>query len=390
FNVGDGLGNTLTGQSFAITIIAADNDPPTLVNNTGSTAIKGGNDSITNSELQYADAQPTSSINFSVTSNPVNGQLELSSDPGNSISSFSQADIDSGLLVYVHDNSNTTSDSFSFDVDDGLSNVLSGQSFSIIVSTQQGLNSLYLSSTSGGNAGGVAFVDEDIVTYDINSDTWAMYFDGSDVGLDATGQEINGLHIMSDGSILLSFGAAGTIPDVGAVDDFDIVRFIPTSFGDTTAGTYEMYLDGEDVGLSGEDIDSIHLAPDGRVIVSFRGSVNLGTTSGEDEDLFAFNPASLGSSTSGTWEMYFDGSDVLLDTASSEDVNASWIDANGDIYMSVRGAYSVDGVSGDRDDIFKCVPGSLGDNTSCTFSMFMDGTTFGYVDEDINGLHIGQ
>ncbi|NIR95300.1 MAG: hypothetical protein GWO08_17090, partial [Gammaproteobacteria bacterium] len=70
-----------------------------------------------------------------------------------------------------------------------------------------------------------------IVTYDINSDTWAMYFDGSDVGLDASGQEINGLHIMSDGSILLSFGAAGTIPDVGAIDDFDIVRFIPTTLG---------------------------------------------------------------------------------------------------------------------------------------------------------------
>ncbi|NIR95301.1 MAG: hypothetical protein GWO08_17095, partial [Gammaproteobacteria bacterium] len=135
----------MTGQSFAIIIIAADNDPPTLVNNTGSTAIKGGNNSITNSELQYSDAQPTSSINFSVTSNPVNGQLELTSDPGNSISSFSQADIDSGLLVYVHDNSNTTSDSFSFDVDDGLGNVLSGQSFSITVSTQQAISTLYLS-----------------------------------------------------------------------------------------------------------------------------------------------------------------------------------------------------------------------------------------------------
>ena len=34
-----------------------------------------------------------------------------------------------------------------------------------------------------GNADGVSFRDEDIVAYDVNTGTWSLYFDGSDVGL---------------------------------------------------------------------------------------------------------------------------------------------------------------------------------------------------------------
>ena len=42
-------------------------------------------------------------------------------------------DIDGGLLVYVHDGSSTSSDSFGFDIDDGLGNVLAGQSFAFTI-----------------------------------------------------------------------------------------------------------------------------------------------------------------------------------------------------------------------------------------------------------------
>jgi hypothetical protein len=57
-----------------------------------------------------------------VTAAPVNGDLELTSAPGSAISTFSQADIDAGNVVYVHDGSSTISDAFTFDVDDGLGN----------------------------------------------------------------------------------------------------------------------------------------------------------------------------------------------------------------------------------------------------------------------------
>ena len=122
-----------SGSADCVSPTPVDNDPPTLGVNTGSTALEGGTDPIPDTELRYDDVQPPSSIGYSVTSGPTNGQLELTSTPGTAISAFTQADIDAGLLVYVHDGSSTTSDSFGFDVDDGLGNVLPGQSFAITI-----------------------------------------------------------------------------------------------------------------------------------------------------------------------------------------------------------------------------------------------------------------
>ena len=122
FDVDDGQGNSVTGQSFALTVTAVDDDAPTQVTNTGSTIAEGGTDTIAAAELAFTDTeQPASAVSFTVTTSPANGQLELTTDPGVGITSFTQEDIDNNRLVYVHDVSNTTSDSFNFDVDDGHS-----------------------------------------------------------------------------------------------------------------------------------------------------------------------------------------------------------------------------------------------------------------------------
>jgi hypothetical protein len=174
------------------------------------------------------------------------------------------------------------------------------------------------------------------------------------------------------------------------VDDSDIVRFTPTSTGMNTAGTFSWYFDGSDVGLTtdSEDIDALGFAPNGRLVVSTRGSFGVTGVSGADEDLIAFASTSLGSTTSGTWSWYFDGSDVGL-TTSTEDVNGVWIDAvTGKIYLTTSGAFSVTGASGDGADIFACAPGSLGSTTSCTFSMYWDGSAFGFAGEVADGIAI--
>ena len=134
FSVGDGQGNTLAGQSFAITITAVDNNAPTQVNNTGSTVAEGGTDTITNSELRYTDSeQPATSVTYTITAGPANGQFELTTNPGVAVTSWSQAQIDANRVVYVHNGSNTTSDSITFTVDDGQGNSLAGQSFTLTV-----------------------------------------------------------------------------------------------------------------------------------------------------------------------------------------------------------------------------------------------------------------
>lgn len=228
------------------------------------------------------------------------------------------------------------------------------------------------------------------MAYDTGTGTWSMYFDGSDVGIGST--DVIAFTILSDGSILMSFHSSTfNVPGVGTIEDSDIVRFYPTSTGTTTAGTFEWYFDGSDVGLTtnGEDIDAIAISPEGDLIISTLGSYNIGGASGRDEDLLRFVPTSLGSTTSGVFHSYFDGSDVGLNNSSSEDVYGAWIDpANNDVYLTTAGNFSVTGVSGNGADIFTCTPGSLGFTTSCSFSMFWDGSANGFGGEVVDDFFI--
>lgn len=245
----------------------------------------------------------------------------------------------------------------------------------------------YVSSNTGGIAGGVPFKDEDILAYDASSGTWSMFFDGSDVGI---AKDLKGFLLLNDGSILMTFDHSFSLSGVGTIDDSDIVQFTPTTTGPNTAGTFSLYFDGSDVGLStsGEDIDAIGRAPDGRLVFSTTSTFSASGVSGEDEDLLVFNDTSFGSSTSGSFDLYFDGSDVGL-TSSGEDVGGTWIDsATGEVYLTTQGSFSVTGASGDNSDIFICDPGSLGSSTSCTFSLFWDGSANGFGGEKTDGISI--
>jgi cadherin-like protein/surface protein with Ig-like domain/K319-like protein/FG-GAP repeat protein/PKD domain-containing protein/VCBS repeat protein len=134
FNVDDGRGNSVIGQNFNITVTPVDDTAPSEVSNTGSDVLEGGTDTISSAELAFSDTeQPASSINFTVTSGPANGQMELTTNSGVAITGFTQADIDAGRVVYIHDGSETTNGDFGFNVDDGQGNSVTGQNFAITV-----------------------------------------------------------------------------------------------------------------------------------------------------------------------------------------------------------------------------------------------------------------
>ncbi|MFZ1283791.1 MAG: hypothetical protein WAQ75_06715, partial [Propionicimonas sp.] len=192
-------------------------------------------------------------------------------------------------------------------------------------------------------------------------------------------QDVDAFDVRPDGSLLVSFTSAFTLSGLGSVDDSDIVRFTPTSTGPTTAGTWSWYFDGSDVGLStsDEDVDAFDLLADGRLVVSTTGSASVSGVSAADEDLMAFTPTATGSTTKGSWAMYLDGSAVGLSSSSSEDVNGVSVDATG-IRLSTVGSFSVAGLSGDGSDIFTCAAAST---TSCSFSMYWDGSANGFSGE---------
>ncbi|MGH2544100.1 MAG: sulfatase-like hydrolase/transferase, partial [Ardenticatenaceae bacterium] len=244
---------------------------------------------------------------------------------------------------------------------------------------------IYAGSTSSGNAGGVDFENEDILSHDTLTGVWAIYFDGSDVGL--SGTDVDAFDQQSDGSLLLSFSSSISVAGLGTVDDSDIVRFIPTSTGSNTAGSFAWYFDASDVSLTtnDEDVDAVSFAPDGKLVVSTSGNFSVSGVSGADEDLIVFTATQLGATTSGTWALYFDGSDVAL-TGSSEDINGLRITSAGQIYLTTTGDFSVSDSSGDGSDIFVCTPVTLGPATDCTFgpALYWDGSANGFGGEDLD------
>jgi hypothetical protein len=236
---------------------------------------------------------------------------------------------------------------------------------------------MYFSLESSATLGGVGVANEDIVAFD--GATFNVFFDGSDVGLSSAA--IDAFSVVSPNQILLSFADSRSIAGIsGTVDDSDIVRFTATSLGATTAGSFQMYFDASDVGLStsDEDVDAVELLPDGRLVISTLAAFSVTGVSGVGQDLLVFTPTSLGPTTAGTWAMHFDGSDVAL-SSSSEAVDAVAIDAAGRIYLSTGGSFAVTGVSGADEDVFVFVPSQLGGATGGTFSssLFFDGSVRG-------------
>ncbi|MEM9776738.1 MAG: hypothetical protein AAF902_19315, partial [Chloroflexota bacterium] len=256
---------------------------------------------------------------------------------------------------------------------------------------------VYVSSSSAGIAGGVTFVDEDILAYNKNADTWMRYFDGSDVGLSGDPfRDLDAFTILADGSILLSIAGASTVPDVGAIDDSDIVRFIPSKIGPKTEGTYEMYFDGSDVGLDTdkEDIDAIAVLPDGRIIISTLGTAQTlkqfgNTLNSLDEDLIAFTPTSLGENTAGYFSLYADGSDFGLDTPVEDLWGIAVLNNENDLYINPAGIFDTGTLSGTPADFFVCNSATVGAVASCgSESLFFDGPASGIGGETLDAIHV--
>lgn len=247
-------------------------------------------------------------------------------------------------------------------------------------------NPLYASFASNGSVGGLSFADEDIMKFD--GSQWSYFFDGSDVGVGDS--DISGFTILDSDSFLMSFTSSFTVNGV-SVTPQDVVRFDATSLGFVTSGVFSMHLNGIDVGLdtTAENIDSVSLLPDGSVLISTTGNpVVAGVTGGRDEDVLAFTPTALGNNTSGSWALYFDGSDVGLAEASGEDIDALDVTPNGDIYLSTVGDFAVTGISGADEDVFVCAPGSIGSMTACTYSpaLYFDGSAWGLSANDVDAF----
>ena len=246
---------------------------------------------------------------------------------------------------------------------------------------------LYLSLADGQMIAGIAASDEDILRFD--GKKWRLFFDGSDVGVGSP--DLFAFSVVDADTILMVFNTNMTVNGISATPQ-DVLRFDATSLGSVTTGTFRLYFDGSDVGLAdgtNEKIDSVTLRPNGRLLISTNGKpVVPGVSGARDEDILAFTPTSLGNVTSGTWSMFFDGSDVGLGETSGEDIDALDV-RGGKVYLSTQGDFSTNGVLGADEDVFVCTVTSLGANTACNYSpvLYFDGSTWGLAANDVDAFN---
>jgi hypothetical protein len=281
-----------------------------------------------------------------------------------------------------------------------------------------------------------------------------LFFDGSDVGITRT--IIDGMDVLEEFStngdfargngehpldVLLSFNQAHSIPPVGLVLQSDIVRFVADANGPNTAGSFERFLDGSDIGLAaaGEDIDAFVFRPysitagrgtgqTGDLFFSTRGNGNGGGISWQDEDIIAclgysVTPGQGGDINSSCTEFFvaFDGTAAGLNAA-SEDIDAFALTftfvpdeepmagrGSGFIvpvlYLSTRGNFEisavepasrgVQSVSGRNEDVFLCVaaiPQALlrgGTVSGCSsVALAFDGSTYGLGSNNVYSIDL--
>jgi hypothetical protein len=112
-------------------VMAADTQPPTLVNDDSLSILAGTTQTITSSLLSATDnVSSGAQLHFTVTTAPADGTLLLN---GSATSSFTQADINNGLVSYHETATDATSDSFLFTVTDEAGNVTGTDTFQINV-----------------------------------------------------------------------------------------------------------------------------------------------------------------------------------------------------------------------------------------------------------------
>ncbi len=181
---------------------------------------------------------------------------------------------------------------------------------------------MVLSTVGNARLGGLSFGDDDLVLYDPSSDAASLLFDGGR-SFSSTREDIDAAYLLPDGRIILSTVGDATLGGLSFGDD-DLVAYDPVT------DTASLFFDGgASFSNNFEDINALHLLPDGLIALSTVGNATLGGLNFGDDDLIAYDPVS------DTAKLLFDGGSLFSNTR--EDINAA----------SLRGSELITGSAGE-------------------------------------------
>ena len=182
---------------------------------------------------------------------------------------------------------------------------------------------IVFAASAAGMIGGVgAFTASDLIAWDIETDSFSLFFDGSAHGLTLG---IDAVHVNDDGSFFFSVNDSGAIGnsewpvEAGDVRGNQIWRYDPSAAG---SETFALTFDGNGQGLSSlpnENIDALYMHDDGTAVVSVTGSggvldSSFNPLSFSDSDLVSFDPAA----GNGTFSLVVDGDAIGFDTSGGD------------------------------------------------------------------------
>lgn len=113
------LNNVNSPKAIALGDVSAVTSPPRSISNSAMTLSEGATETLTQSHLEFQDPDtPPQDIDFSITTPLTHGHIESALNPGVPISSFTQQDINDGIISYVHDGTENFHDELLVDVSD--------------------------------------------------------------------------------------------------------------------------------------------------------------------------------------------------------------------------------------------------------------------------------
>lgn len=153
-----GLDLDQSANTITFNVAAINDEQVFAVNAPLTVAENSSNNVIDSSHLQTTDVDNANSqLIYTISSATTNGALRLNGVALSSGNTFTQADINAGLVTYDHDGSETNSDSFGFSVDDGAGTTSSG-TFTITV-TPVNDHAPVITSNGGGAAASISIYE---------------------------------------------------------------------------------------------------------------------------------------------------------------------------------------------------------------------------------------
>lgn len=166
--------------------------------------------------------------------------------------------------------------------------------------------------------------------------------------------------------LVLSTASGASLAGLSFQDE-DLVDYYP--IGDSA----KMRLDGSTVFSGNTNIDAVFIRDNDHIILSTTGTVTIGGTTFNNEDLIDYDPVL------GIAFIFLDGSSIFT---GNEDINAAHILSNGHIILSTTNNASIGPLSFQADDLIEYDP------ITGNAIVFLDGATVFSSNADIDAVHI--